>query len=230
MHGPAPRRGPQTPSEWVIFSVFLLVFLGLFAAGILGDYRPANLAVPLVLMFWVPLLALHEGGHAAAATLLGWRVSRVVVGVGPPIARFRAGVAAVEVRLLPVEGFIRCVPTRLRLPQLESALIYFAGPGAELLLAAGVVLLVGPDWLFDQSDEYGPVVWRSLVVASASQAALNLLPFPVVTRDGVLHSDGLGIIASLFRPTSHYAQMVGRADETKRSRCTSALREERQPG
>src|SRR5262245_7040818 len=133
MYGPAPRRGPKTASEWVILSAFLLFFFTVFAIGIFGEFRPANLAVILVLVFWVPLLAVHEFGHAAVAALLGWRVSRVVVGLGPPIARFRAGTAAVEVRLLPLEGFIRCVPTRLRLPQLESALIYFAGPGAELL-------------------------------------------------------------------------------------------------
>ena len=87
MYGPAPRRGPKTPSEWAILTGFLLVFLALFVVGIAGDFRPANLTAPLVLLFWIPLLALHEGGHAAAAALLGWRVGRVVVGVGASIGR-----------------------------------------------------------------------------------------------------------------------------------------------
>ena len=216
MSDPAPRRGPQTPAEWVILSAFLLIIFGLFAVGVLGDFRPANLAAPLVLLFWVPLLALHEGGHAVAAALVGWRVRQVVVGVGPAIGRFRLGTAAVEIRLVPVEGFVRCLPTRLRLPRLESALIYLAGPGVELLLAAGVLLAVGPDRLLSPAEDYGVIVWRSLVVAAASQAALNLLPFAVSTRDGALHSDGLGIVVSLLRPTSHYARMVDRAGDEDR--------------
>jgi hypothetical protein len=216
MYGPAPRRGPQTPTEWVILSAFLLLILGLFVAEICDDYHPAKLAILLVVVFWIPLLALHEGGHAVAAALLGWRVGRVVVGVGKAVARFRLGTAAVEVRVVPVEGFVRCVPTRLRLPHLESALIYFAGPGVELLLAATVLVLVGPDRLFSASQDYELVVWRSLAVAAASQAVLNLLPFAVTTRDGLLQSDGLGIIVSFLRPTSYYARMIdwpGDADQ-----------------
>jgi hypothetical protein len=213
MYGPAPRRGPKTPSEWAILTGFLLVFLALFVVGIAGDFRPANLTAPLVLLFWIPLLALHEGGHAAAAALLGWRVGRVVVGVGASIGRFRVGTAAVEVRLLPVEGFALCVPTRLRLPHLESALIYLAGPAVEALVAVGVALAVGRDQLFSPAEDYWLVVWRSLVIAAAFQAALNLLPFGVVTRDRVIPSDGLGIVASLVRPTSYYARLIDRADD-----------------
>jgi hypothetical protein len=208
MYGPAPRRGPKTPAEWAILSGFLLVFLALFVVGIAGDFRPANLTAPLVLLFWIPLLAVHEGGHAAAAGLLGWRVGRVVVGVGAAVTRFRVGTAVVEVRLVPVEGFVLCVPTRLRLPQVESALIYLAGPAVEALVAVGVVLAVGRDRLFSPAEDYGVVVWRSLVIAAAFQAALNLLPFGAVTRDRVIPSDGLGIVASLVRPTSYYARLL----------------------
>src|SRR5262245_57841220 len=222
MYGPAPRRGPKTPAEWAVLSGFLLVFLALFVAGIVGDFRPANLTAPLVLLFWIPLLALHEGGHAAAAALFGWRVERVVVGVGAAVGRFRVGTAAVEVRLLPVEGFVLCVPTRLRLPHLESALIYLAGPAVELLVAAAVVFGAGRDEVCSPSEDYGVVVWRSLAIAAACQAAMNLLPFGVVTRDRVLPSDGLGIIASLLRPTSHYAQMVGWADDVEQPEDASA--------
>ena len=56
----------------------------MFAIGVFGEFRPANLAVILVFAFWVPLLAVHELGHAAVAALLGWRVSRVVVGLAKP--------------------------------------------------------------------------------------------------------------------------------------------------
>jgi hypothetical protein len=74
----------------------------LFVVGIADDFRRANLTAPLVLLFWVPLLA----QHATFAALLGWRVGRLVVGAGAAVARLRVGTTAVEVRLLPVERFV----------------------------------------------------------------------------------------------------------------------------
>jgi len=42
MYADGPRRGPKTPTEWVILSAFLLVILTLFAAEVFGDYHPAK--------------------------------------------------------------------------------------------------------------------------------------------------------------------------------------------
>jgi len=41
------------------------------------------------------------------AALLGWYVGRVVIGVGRRLAKFRVGTAVVEIRLLPLEGFVQ---------------------------------------------------------------------------------------------------------------------------
>lgn len=221
MYGPAPRR-PQTPIERVLGSIFLLGILGLCALGICNDFHPTKLAAPLILLFWLPLLALHELGHAVAAALLGWRVGAIVVGMGQPVTSFRIGTAVVEVRLLPLEGFVQCLPMRVRLPRLESALIYLAGPGVELLLAAGILVLAGPETLLSASVDYGVIAWQSLAVAATSQASLNLLPFAVAKQDQVLHSDGLGIIVSLFRPKSHYSRMVWRADKAEQPQATAS--------
>src|SRR5262249_15349978 len=112
-------------------------------------------------------------------------------------------------RLFPVEGFVKCVPKNLHLPQLKSALIYFAGPGVELLVAAAVALLVGPDQLFTSSDDYLLIVWQSLALASTVQAVLNLLPHAIPTPEGLIANDGLGIIRSFFMPQAYYAEMIG---------------------
>lgn len=209
MYGPAPQRGPSTVFEWAISGVFITAFVGLFAAEIYHDFSPAKLSILLIVLFWIPLLALHEAGHAAVAWLLGWYVGQIVVGMEKAIGRFRVGTANIEVRLIPVEGFVRCVPTRVRLPRLESALIYFAGPGVELLLALCILFVVGSDRLLSVSQEYWLIFWQNLALAAASQAILNLIPFAVHTRDGILHSDGLGIMVSFRRPIAYYEQMIG---------------------
>ena len=210
MSDSAPRPGPLTARQggWA-YGVFLALMLGLFAAEIVHDYQPAKLSAFLVVLFWVPLLALHETGHAAAAWVLGWHVGQVVIGMGQTVNRFRLGAAVVEVRMFPVEGFVRCVPTNLRLPQLKSAVIYFAGPGVELLLAGLVLLFVGPDKLFSRSDDYQLILWQSLAAAAAAQAVVNLIPQSIQTPRGEMVNDGLGIIRSFSLPEAHYAAMIG---------------------
>jgi hypothetical protein len=210
MYRPGPQRGPSTRSEWIITILLVGIFLGFLAAEIFQNFTPVKLMGLLVCLFWIPLLAIHEAGHAIAAYLLGWRVREVVIGVAKKIGQFRVGRARVEIRIIPVEGFVKCVPKNLRAPQLKSALIYFAGPGVELLLALCVLLLVGSDQLLRVSDNYWIVVWQSLALAAAAQAVMNLIPFPVHdSNGGTGYSDGLGIIVSFLRPRSYYARLIG---------------------
>jgi hypothetical protein len=218
MYDPSvPQRGPSTVSEWIICAVLLVGILGLFAAEICENYHPVKLSALLVVLFWIPLLAIHEAGHAAMARWLRWHVSEIVIGMGRVLGQFRLGTARVEIRLIPVEGFVRTVPTRLRRPQFESALIFAAGPGVELLLASIVLVAVGPR-LLEVSEDYGLIVCQSFALAATSQALLNLLPFAVHAQNRVLYSDGLGVVMSLLRPTAHYAQMIGqRYDEVQQT-------------
>jgi hypothetical protein len=209
MYDAGPQRGPLTPQERWICGIFLVILLGLFIAEIVHNYQPVKLSALLVGLFWIPLLAWHEAGHALVAALLGWHVGQVVIGMGRLVGGFRVGSAAVEIRLIPVEGFVRSVPTNLYLPHLKSACIYFAGPGVELLLALIILLLVGPDTLLSPSDDYLVIVWQSLALASAAQAVLNLIPHSVRTPAGEIPNDGLGIIRSFFLPESYYAEMMG---------------------
>jgi hypothetical protein len=211
MHDPDAPREPLEPWQVWFAALFLTLLVGLFAAEVIRDFQPVKLAAVLILAFWIPLLALHEAGHAVTATLLGWHVGRVVLGMGPTLGQFRLGGAAVEVRLAPVEGFVQSVPTNLRLPHLKSALIYFAGPGVELLLAAILLLLVGPERLLSRSEEIATIVWQSLAAAATAQGVLNLVPHAVYTPQGAwIVSDGLGIFLSFVRPMEDYAAMLGR--------------------
>lgn len=69
----------------------MAVVLGLFVAEICHDYQPVKLSALLVVLFWVPLIALHEAGHAVVASLLNWYVGQVVIGMGRLLTSFRVG-------------------------------------------------------------------------------------------------------------------------------------------
>jgi Peptidase family M50 len=211
MFDPQTGRGPMAPWQKAFCAGLLAIVVGWLLYETCRDFEPAKLAPVLLILFWMPLMVLHEAGHAVVARLLGWHVSKMVLGMGPQLAGFRLGAADVEVRAVPVEGFIQCVPTDLRAPGLKSGLIYFAGPGVELLLALAILLGLGPSRLFCETTDLGLLVVQCLALAATSQAVINLIPHGVFTPGGIVANDGLGILYSFVRPTAYYKAMLGPA-------------------
>lgn len=207
---------PLSPQERWMAGLFLGVVLGLFILEIWHDYQPVKLSALLIILFWIPLLALHECGHALAAALLRWRVQKIVIGLGRLVAAFRIRNTSVEIRLLPIEGFVRCAPQDLRHPRLKNIAIYFAGPGVELLIALGVVLLVGWNRLLTLTEDYGLIAWQSLALAATAGAVLNLIPQAVRTPQGLIPNDGLCILLSLFLPKQYFASMLSESRDEGR--------------
>lgn len=210
MYSPTPPRGPATRFEWWFGGLFFTLILGLFVAEIVHEYTPVKLSALLIVLFWIPLLVLHEAGHALAAWLLGWRVVMIVIGMGRVISTFRLGTAKVEIRIAPVEGFVQCLPTNLFLPGLKNALIFLAGPGVELLLAWIILVFIGQDRLLTLTDDYWIIIWQSLAVAATSQAVINLIPAAILTHEGEVVSDGLGFVRSLLTSSACYAELLAR--------------------
>src|SRR4029079_10194629 len=99
---PPANQGPLSPGQIAGSALMAALFLGLFIAEMVTNYQPAKLSVLFVLAFWVPLLVLHEGGHAVMAAVLGWHVGQIVIGMGNVVRRLRIGTAVVEIRLLPI--------------------------------------------------------------------------------------------------------------------------------
>jgi hypothetical protein len=202
------EKGPLTPGERNFTVFFTTIVLALFVAEVVRDFKPIKLTFLLILVIWIPLLALDGVGHAVVAALLGWYVGRVVIGVGRLVAKFRVGTAIVEVRLLPLEGYVLPQPRNLRAPRLKSALVYFAGPGAELLLLAIVAGILGPSTLLTYSENIGIMAAQALGVAVLFSAFCNLVPHAVDMPGGRVANDGLGIIRSFSLPDSHFAEMI----------------------
>lgn len=190
---PAGRR-PLSPTEARISAIVGLLFTIMILFAIFEEYSAGRLSVILILLFWIPMLVLHEFGHALAARLLGWRVKEMVIGFGRELWRWQYGETRIRVKLVPVEGYVLPMPTSSKGMRYKSALIYAAGPGIELLLLAIMLLILGSDYVFGGGHELGQVAAQSLAIAILLGAGFNLLPF--ATDGGV--SDGLGILSSPF--------------------------------
>ena len=184
----------MTASEIRISVVVGAAFALLMLASVLDEYSNKKLSVLFFVLFWAPMLAVHELGHALAAKLLGWRVREIVIGFGRDLWQWQFGETRVKVKLVPIEGYVLpapVVPSRVRL---KSMLVYAAGPGAELLILGVIVLAIGWDTLFSESSATSMIALQSLAVVIVLGAGFNLLPF---RSEGAV-SDGLGIISSPF--------------------------------
>ena len=143
------------------------------------------------------------------AKLVGWQVVQVVIGMGRSLGSFRLGGTSIELKLLPLEGFVRSMPRNLNSPGFKNALIYLAGSGIELVLAGAILWAIGPERLLSRFEGYSTIAWQSLAPAATVGGVLNLVPHAVQTSSGqMIPNDGLGILLSLFRPASAYKTLA----------------------
>lgn len=182
--------------------IFVLIISGLFlfmmTMELFSNYEPRKLGAVLFVIFWIPLLFIHELGHAIMAKWLGWEVSKVNIGIGQKVYSRKVGDAQVDIRMFPIEGFVSCAPKDQQSTRLQNALIYFAGPGIELLIFFIIMFVFGASWLFTPTNEYWVIAIQSFAYAALAGAVINLIPVGIQTKDGMTPNDGLGILMSLF--------------------------------
>lgn len=86
------------------------------------------------------IVGVHEAGHAIAARRLDVPARTMVIGIGPRIVRSAIGGLRIEVRAIPVVGWVEFDRERVPVGSLRVALVYAAGPVASLLLSAAVLI------------------------------------------------------------------------------------------
>ena len=207
-------KEPTSKPEKIFLVAMSLAFFGMMVMEILTNYEPKKLGAVLFVVFWIPLLFIHEFGHAMMAKVLGWRVSRIVIGVGKIFTRTRFLNAPMEIRMIPLEGFVQIAPKTIQFARLKHALIYFAGPGIELLLFFLVVAYLGGfEQFFTISNDYFRIALQSFAFAALVGAVLNLIPMGILTRDGSTPNDGMGILLCLFATDMDYETWIKESKE-----------------
>lgn len=203
---PAPERSPLTSGERWTYGSIAFLFGALIVAEIATGFTPAKLGGVMVLLWWIPLLVLHEAAHALVAKVLGWHVGQVVLGMGSTWKTLQVGGVPVQLRTVPILGFVQCVPTHLKSPQLRNACIYAAGPLSEIILAFVIIAAVGgSDRLFAENTHYGWLALQALTIAAFTQGIINLIPFSSGSAGKDTPNDGLGIILSFRWSDEVYA-------------------------
>ena len=207
MHIDQRHRDKETTSksEKLFLIVISVAFIFMMTMEVITNFEPRKLGALLFVLSWVPLLFIHEFGHALAAKLLGWRIQRIVIGFGKVLANTTLLDAPMEIRSIPLEGFVQIAPKNLILARFKHALIYFAGPGIELLIFAIIMQsLGGLESLFIITDDYIRIALQSFAFAALVGAVINLIPIGIITKDGSTPNDGMGIIMCLFSTSMDY--------------------------
>ncbi len=203
------KERPLRKDEQIAVYVMLTIFIGAMTAEILlNDFKPSKLSAFFVPLFWMPLVALHEAGHALAAHLCGWRVKRIVIGFGKRIKTFKIGRTPVHLLQIPIQGYVLPLPRDLKFPRLKNTLIYAAGPGIEIVLVLVAYLVLGHDTLFSHSQSIPIIAAQSLCVSAAIGIVVNLIPMP--TEQGGWN-DGMGILMSWRIPDEQFEQWLSKS-------------------
>lgn len=189
---------PATRRERLFILGLALVFLGGLSAELLQGNEPRKITTVFFLAWWLPLVLLHEIGHALMARLFGWQIAHTVIGFGKIMYRGQLFNAPLEIRLFPIEGFVQMQAPNGNTSRIKHALIYFAGPGIELLVFFGIALSMGWTNFFIIDDHYLKLIWQTLAYAALIGAVINLIPTATITHEGETPNDGMGIIWSLL--------------------------------
>jgi membrane-associated protease RseP (regulator of RpoE activity) len=190
--------GPSTRGERTFYVIFLaLVLLG-FSLDLATDFEPKKMGAIVFIVAWIPLTVLHEFGHAVIARLVGWEVKEFVIRYGRIIKEFRYNETKVELRMVPIGGYILPHFTGTNWSRWKSALVYFAGPGIELVVFFAIYSVIGFDKFFKPGLGYLELVLQGIGLSAMMGAVLNLIPLSALTEKGETPNDGLGILLSIF--------------------------------
>ena len=198
------REEPPTAADAQHRGPFSWILVGSVIALIVGDLLSSNtmlgFASLLFVPSWIILTLLHECAHAFVAHRLGWSVPILELGFGPIWRELQIGETQVRIRHYPIVGCVHTVPTHFHQPRLRSALIYAAGPLAEIAVILLLVAVVGQDALL-QPSEFWEGACAVTGLAGLMSVAINLLPY---RSDSGVPTDGLGILSAPFLPQSHF--------------------------
>jgi Peptidase family M50 len=172
----------------------------LFHRDFSGASRMKGDDVEMILVLWwfvglIVAVAVHEAGHLLCAIVASIPIRLLSVGVGPLLLHGRVGSTRLELRLMPLSGFVslRLVTGLRKGPQLLFLLGGILGNVALICLIA-FLDVVGAVQKLPQliRDGLGPLVFAQLFLI-----VVNLIPFRVKINGTRIASDGLQVLRLL---------------------------------
>lgn len=125
----------------------------------------------------------HEGGHALAAWLMGFRLREVVVGQGQVVYSTQCGRAKIEIRAKPLGGKTSVFP-EIYLRKLPDQFFTLGGVLANSLLLFGALFLLrSPPGRLEHAIE-------GFIYAQAFLIIWNLIPREFTINGATIPSDG----------------------------------------
>ncbi len=206
------RRG-RSLFRWLL-AMMPLAVPGLLAPLLLREspLGPANAGAvaanaALCVIFGVLFIVIHELAHVAVGRLVGLRVRRVQLGLGPPLWRRRIGGAVVMICTLPVNGMTMLVPREGRASRWRYLAAIAAGPLVHVAVIAALWPTVGaPDGpLASFHQNVDPLT--ALLAVNVLLAFTNLNPF----SRGAQKTDGRKLLAMPFAPARVFDETAAMA-------------------
>jgi hypothetical protein len=197
------RRGHERVHAAAVSTAFAVVAVGLV---LLWNQDPAArdrvftslVNFYLAYVFAYASIVPHELGHVLGAHLAGMRVFQIWFGTGRRLLSFCVRGVLVEVRPIPINGFVRAAcpdPTGWRW---RTFLFIATGPAVNAALLGLALLMIGSTNLIPRGDMLRHILpWHALAAANVMLLLASLYPHTVSTPVGPHPSDGRLLLQAL---------------------------------
>ena len=138
---------------------------------------------PVVMIIgFILMIVIHEGGHYAAAKAFGMKVTEFFVGFGPTLWSARRGETEYGLKLIPLGGFVRIVGmnpfeevepgdeqrTYRVAPFWQKSIVILAGIASHFVVAIVLLWIVAWAWGTFATDTEGQLI-RTTTIAAVSE-------------------------------------------------------------
>lgn len=148
---------------------------------------------PVVMIIgFILMIVIHEGGHYAAAKAFGMKVTEFFVGFGPTLWSARRGETEYGLKLIPLGGFVRIVGmnpfeevepgdehrTYRVAPFWQKSIVILAGIASHFVVAIVLLWVVAWAWGTFATDTEGQLIRTTTIAAVSEELPSSSEPTP----------------------------------------------------
>jgi hypothetical protein len=170
-------------------------YVGFTVFALFAIFAVSSYASPPIFWFYAGFAigtVVHEAGHLLCAMLGSIPIRLMSVGVGPVLLRGRIGETWLELRLLPVSGFVSPYPV-VSPRKRWLVLLLLGGVLGNAALIAVIIWLESVGAVSTVTN----VAWGPIIFAQIVDIVVNLFPFRAKAGKTPVESDGLQLLRLL---------------------------------